>query len=349
MKKELRQVSIAGTGFYMPEKVLTNKELEKTVDTTDEWIQTRTGIKERRISAEGQTTSDLGAKAALDALADAGLKPEDVDLIVTCTLSPDTIFPSTSCLIQKKIGAGRAACFDLESACSGFNYGLIFAESYIRTGMYDTVLLIGAEQFSKILDWTDRNTCVLFGDGAGAVVLRPARSQDRGIIAHEIGADGNGAELLMMPGGGSRNPASLQTIENKMHYLKMNGKEIYKFATKTMVDIVQKVMLKAGMTENDITILVPHQANIRILQHVAERLGLAGDRVFINVHKYGNTSAASIPIALCEAVREKRIKDGDVVAFVSFGAGLTWGAAVMRWEGKAQQSTVNGPQSMASS
>jgi len=330
MDKKSKSVGIVGIGFYVPEKIITNFDLEKTLDTSDEWIYTRTGIKERRVVADNQFASDLAAESSLRALKNAGMKPEEVELIVVCTLSPDMFFPSTACIVQSKIGAINSACFDIEAACSGFNYGLCIAESFIKSGQYNNVLLIGTEVFSRILDWQDRSTCVLFGDGAGAVVLREV-SNNSGILSHYLNADGTGTDLLNLPAGGSRLPASIETVNQRLHYLKMNGREIYKFATKMIPEAVKNSLNKAGLTEKDIDLLIPHQANIRIINTVAEKLKLPMEKVFINIHKYGNTSAASIPIALSEAISENRIKKNDIVVLTSFGAGLTWGASVIRW------------------
>jgi len=330
MDKKSKSVGIVGIGFYVPEKIITNFDLEKTLDTSDEWIYTRTGIKERRVVADNQFASDLAAESSLRALKNAGMKPEEVELIVVCTLSPDMFFPSTACIVQSKIGAINSACFDIEAACSGFNYGLCIAESFIKSGQYNNVLLIGTEVFSRILDWQDRSTCVLFGDGAGAVVLREV-SNNSGILSHYLNADGSGTDLLNLPAGGSRLPASIETINQRLHYLKMNGREIYKFATKMIPEAVKNSLNKAGLTEKDIDLLIPHQANIRIINTVAEKLKLPMEKIFININKYGNTSAASIPIALSEAISENRIKKNDIVVLTSFGAGLTWGASVIRW------------------
>ncbi len=330
MKTKLKAVGIAGTGFYVPDKILTNFDLEKMVDTTDEWIRTRTGIRERRIAADEEATSDLAVKAARKAVENAGLDPVEIDLIIVATLSPDRLFPSTACLVQKNIGAIRAVAFDIGAACSGFIYALSVAQQYLKNGTYKTALVIGAEIFSRILDWQDRNTCVLFGDGAGAMVLKAAEN-GKEIIYTQLGTDGSGAELLKQPAGGSRLPASHDTVDQRLHYLKMNGKEIYKFATKSMVETIINGLSIVGLTTKDIDLLIPHQANIRILECVAKKLNLPMEKVFVNVDRYGNTSAASIPIALTEAIQQKRIKENDIVVLVSFGAGLTWGASIIRW------------------
>ncbi len=330
METKFKSVGIVGTGFYVPEKVLTNFDLEKMVDTSDEWIRTRTGIRERRIAQEEQATSDLATIASQQALNNARIASQEIDLIIVATLSPDMLFPSTACLVQKNIGATNAVAFDIGAACSGFIYALSGAQQYLQNGTYKTALVIGAEIFSRILDWQDRNTCVLFGDGAGAVVLKEVE-YGSGILSTYLGADGSGADLLKQPAGGSRLPASHETIDERLHYLKMNGREVYKFATKSMVEAVMKVLSKIGLSTRNIDLLIPHQANIRILESVAQKLGLPMEKVFVNVDRYGNTSAASIPIALSEALQQGRIKKDDIVVLVSFGSGLTWGATIIKW------------------
>ncbi|PIV52608.1 MAG: 3-oxoacyl-ACP synthase [Elusimicrobia bacterium CG_4_10_14_0_8_um_filter_37_32] len=330
METKFKSVEIVGTGFYVPEKILTNFDLEKMVNTTDEWIRTRTGIKERRIAADNEATSDLAIAAGRLALSNAGIKPDEIDLIIVATLSPDMLFPSTACLVQKNIGATRAVSFDIEAACSGFIYGLSIAQQYLQNGTYKIALVIGAEVFSRILDWQDRNTCVLFGDGAGAAVLKEGEN-GKGILSVQLGTDGSGADLLKQPAGGSRLPASHETVDQRLHYLKMDGREVYKFATKSMVETVMKVLSKIGLSTRNIDLLIPHQANIRILECVAEKLGLPMEKVFVNVDRYGNTSAASIPIALSEALKQGRVKKNDIVILVSFGSGLTWGATIIKW------------------
>ncbi|HAF06995.1 MAG: beta-ketoacyl-ACP synthase III [bacterium] len=329
METKLKSVGIVGTGFYVPEKVLTNFDLEKMVDTTDEWIRTRTGIKERRIASDKEAASDLAIKASNKSLEDAKIYPAEIDLIIVATLSSDMLFPSTACLVQKNIGAVNAVAFDLEAACSGFIYGLSIAQQYLQNGTYKTALVIGAEIFSRILDWQDRNTCVLFGDGAGAVVLKEVE-EGSGILSTYLGADGSGADLLRLPAGGSRLPPSHETINRRLHYIKTNGREVYKFATKSMVETVMKGLSRVGLSTKNIDLLIPHQANIRIIECVAEKLGLPMEKVFVNVDRYGNTSAASIPIALSEALQQGRIKKNDIVILVSFGAGLTYGATIIK-------------------
>jgi len=330
MKKFFKSAGIVGTGFYVPKKVLTNSELEKMVDTTDEWICSRTGIKERRIASEEQATSDLATVASQQALSNAKILPQEIDLIIVATLSPDMLFPATACLVQKNIGATKAAAFDIEAACSGFIYGLSIAQQYVQNGIFKTALVVGAEILSRILDWEDRNTCVLLGDGAGAIILKEVE-KGKGILSVHLGADGTGADLLKQPAGGSRLPASHETVKQRLHYLKMDGREVYKFAAKSMAETVIDGLSKIGLSPKDIDLLIPHQANIRILECVAKKLNLPMEKVFINIDRYGNTSAASIPIALSEALEQGRIKKDDIVALVSFGSGLTWGTSIIKW------------------
>ncbi|CAI6030574.1 3-oxoacyl-[acyl-carrier-protein] synthase 3 [Paenibacillus sp. JJ-100] len=326
----LRPVGIIGTGKYVPEKILTNSDLEKMVDTNDEWIVSRTGIKERHIAAPDQATSDLAYEAALKALESAGMTGSDLDLIIVATITPDSSFPSTACILQDKLGAKGAAAFDLSAACSGFVYGLATATSFIQSGMYNNALVIGADCLSRITDYTDRNTCVLFGDGAGAVVVGEV-PEGRGFKAFDLGAEGAGGSLLQIEGGGSRLPASAETVENKKHYIYMNGREVFKFAVRVMGTATIEVLRKAGMDRTDVDLFVPHQANVRIIQSAMQRLELPEEKVVVNVDKYANTSAASIPLALVEAAEEGRMKAGDTVLMVGFGGGLTWGASVLVW------------------
>lgn len=326
----LHPVGIIGTGKYVPERILTNQQLEQMVETNDEWIVTRTGIKERRMAAEAEATSDLAYEAAKKAIAAAGLTAEDIDLIIVATITPDMFFPSTACLLQTKLGATKAAAFDLSAACSGFIYGLATASNMIATGMYKHVLVIGAETLSRITDYTDRNTCILFGDGAGAVVLGPV-AEGRGFRSFELGADGSGGELLKVSGGGSRIPSSEQSISDRQHYIHMAGNDVFKFAVRIMGSAAEDALAKAGMAKEDIDLLIPHQANIRIIQSALNRLNLSEEKAMINLDKYGNMSAASIPVALAEAVEQNRIKEGDTLVFVGFGGGLTWGASVLVW------------------
>lgn len=322
-------VGILGTGKYVPEQVLTNKQLEQMVETNDEWIVTRTGIKERRLAASHEATSDLAYNAAKQAIANAGLTVDDIDLIIVATITPDMSFPSTACLVQDKLGA-KCPAFDLSAACSGFIYSLTVANGMIQSGLYRRVLVIGAETLSRITDYTDRNTCILFGDGAGAVVVGEVPA-GRGFQSFEIGADGSGGELLKVTGGGSRKPASAETVANKEHSIYMAGNEVFKFAVRIMGNAAEEAIAKAGLTKGDIDLLVPHQANIRIIQSSLNRLELSEEKAMINLDKYGNMSAASIPVALAEAVEQGRVREGDKICLVGFGGGLTWGASVIVW------------------
>jgi 3-oxoacyl-[acyl-carrier-protein] synthase-3 len=323
-------VGILGIGSYVPERVLTNKDIEKMMDTSDEWIVERTGIRERHIAAEGQATSDLATEAAQRALEDAGISAKELDLIIVATVTPDMSFPSVACLVQNNIKATKAAAFDITAVCSGFVYGLAIGSQFIKTGTYRKVLVIGAETLSKITDWTDRNTGMIFGDGAGAVVLSETLPE-YGILGVNLGAEGAGGDLLKLPAGGSRQPTSAETVAGRLHFIHMNGNEVYKFAVKVMGESANKALENANLTAADITYLVPHQANIRIIQAAAKRLGLPMEKVIVNVDKYGNTSAASIPLALDEAVKSGRVKNGDVLVLVGFGGGLTWAASVIKW------------------
>ncbi|SFI54052.1 3-oxoacyl-[acyl-carrier-protein] synthase-3 [Paenibacillus sp. UNC496MF] len=330
MNMQLHPVGVIGTGKYVPERILTNKDLEQMVETNDEWIVTRTGMRERRIAAPEQATSDLAYQASLKAIAAAGLTAEDIDLIIVATITPDMFFPSTACLVQDKLGARKAAAFDLSAACSGFIYGLATASNMIATGMYKHVLVVGAECLSRITDYTDRNTCILFGDGAGAVVLGRV-PEGRGFKSFELGADGGGGELLRVCGGGSRMPSTADSVEGKQHFIYMAGNEVYKFAVRIMGNAAEEALRKAGVDKSEIDLLVPHQANIRIIQSALNRLDLPQEKCMINLDKYGNVSAASIPIALAEAVEQQRVGEGDTIVLVGFGGGLTWGASVLVW------------------
>jgi len=325
-----RTCSIAGIGSYVPERVLTNHDLEKMVETSDDWITTRTGIKERRIAAPDQFTSDLAVKAAERAMKMAGITANQIDLIIVATITPDMPFPATACIVQHKIGAKRAAAFDLEAACSGFIYALEIGQQFIMSRTYDTVLVIGAEKLSAITDWTDRNTCVLFGDGAGAAILQN-RESAHGLLTAVMGADGEKADLLFMPGGGSKCPASKESVDGRLHYLRMEGKETFKNAVQAMQSAATEVLKRCEIDISRIKCIIPHQANRRIIDAVGERLGAKPEQLFVNLDKYGNTSAASVAIALDEAVNSGRISRGDLILLVVFGAGLTWGAAVIEW------------------
>jgi len=325
-----RSCSITGVGSYVPARVLTNADLEKMVDTTDEWITSRTGIKERRLAARDEFTSDLAARAAERAMKMAGVSPGQLDLIIVATITPDMPFPNTACLVQHKIGAKRAAAFDLEAACSGFIHALEVGQQFIMSRTYDTVLVIGAEKLSSITDWEDRNTCVLFGDGAGAAVLQN-RPNSHGLLTAVMGADGGSADLLFMPAGGSRCPATLDSVGARLHFLQMNGKETYKKAVHAMCKAAGEALRRCELDISQIKCVIPHQANRRIIDAVAERLGARPDQMFVNLERYGNTSAASVAIALDEAVAAGKFQRGDLVLLVVFGAGLTWGAAVIEW------------------
>jgi len=325
-----RTCSITGVGSYVPAKILTNADLEKMVETSDEWITSRTGIKERRIAAADEFTSDLAAKAAERAMKMAGVTGDQIQLVIVATITPDMPFPATACLVQQKIGAQRAAAFDLEAACSGFIYGLEVGQQFIMSHTYDTVLVIGAEKLSSIVDWTDRNTCVLFGDGAGAAILQ-SRENSHGLLTAVMGADGAKANLLHMPGGGSRCPATADSVAAKFHYLRMDGKETFKSAVQAMCSAAKEALRRCELDIAKIKCVIPHQANRRIIDAVGERLGATSEQIFVNLDKYGNTSAASVAIALDEAVASGKIQRGDLILLVVFGAGLTWGAAVIEW------------------
>jgi 3-oxoacyl-[acyl-carrier-protein] synthase III len=324
-------VKIVGTGSYLPEKILTNRELEQMVDTTDEWIRTRTGIEKRHIAAESEPTSALGAAASLRALEAAGLEAGEIDLIIVATISPDKIFPNTGCFIQKRIGADRAACFSVEAACSGFVYIFAIGTAMIQTGIFRNALLIGAEKLSSIINWRDRSTCVLFGDGAGAVVLQACGAEEDTHICSKLGSDGNYTDILHIPGGGSHLPMSQTVLDENLQYLAMSGQEVFKLAVNTMVSAATDTLERSGLTIDEIRWLIPHQANTRIITSVARRLGLPEEKAFMNLSKYGNTSGATIPIALDEIVRGGLVSRGDYLLFVAFGGGLTWGANLIRW------------------
>lgn len=326
----MKKPVIAGIGAYVPKGILTNKDLEKIVDTSDEWITTRTGIQERRIAAEKETASDLALEASKIALRRAGIRAKNIDYIIFATATPDMLFPSAACILQHKLGAKHAACFDVAAGCSGFIYALSIAEKYIACGEANHILVVGAEVLSRIVDWSDRSTCVLFGDGAGAAVVS-AMEGDRGIISTIIKSDGSYGDLLKLPGGGSLYPASHETVENKLHYIKMQGNEVFKKAVKAMEDIAAEILEKNGFEGKDVDLLVPHQANLRIISAVQKRVNIPENRTYVNIHKYGNTSAASIPIALYEATERGFLRERDLVLCVAFGAGFTWGAGLIRW------------------
>ena len=325
-----RRAHIVGWGKYVPEKVLTNKDLSQMVDTSDEWIRTRTGIRERHLAMDGETTASMAIHAASRALEVAGRGPAQLDLILVATVTPDYLFPSTACLVQDALGATRAAAFDLAAGCSGFVYGLSVASHLLSAGAYETAIVIGAETLSRITNWTDRATCVLFGDGAGAVLLQ-AGENEGGVLSTVLGSDGSGGDLLRVPAGGSQMPASHQTVSEGLHFIEMKGREVFRFAVRAMPAATRTVLEESGHTLGDLDLLIPHQANHRILEAAARSLNLPPDGLYTNVEKYGNTSAASIPIALSDAVEEGRIQPGDLVVCVGFGAGLTWGAAAIRW------------------
>lgn len=330
MTAKLCNAGILGTGFYVPEKIMTNADLEKIVETSDEWIVERTGIKERRIAEDNQPVSDLALRAAKDALADAGVAAEDLDLIIVATLTSDRIIPSTACMIQNLLGAKHAAAFDLSAACSGFAYAASVAAQFIETGAYKKALVIGAETLSKYINWEDRNTCVLFGDGAGAAVLGQVE-EGYGILSFDLGSDGSGGDAIQIPSSGSLMPVSKESIDQKLNLIHMNGRDVFKFAVKAMGKTVKNSLAKIDMPQEKIDWLVPHQANIRIIESAAKRLSMPMDKVIVNIHKYGNMSAACIPIALAEAAAAKRFKKGDIIALSGFGAGLTWASCIIRW------------------
>ncbi len=324
------RAKIIGTGSFVPEKVLTNLDLERMVETSDEWIRERTGIRERRIADEKQATSDLAYEASKAALKSSGLKAKDIDLIILASVSGDMPLPATACILQDKLEARKAAAFDLNAACSGFIFCLSAASAYIKSGAYKRVLVVGTEALTKFTDWEDRTTCVLFGDGAGAVVLE-ATEEDRGIVSIKIHSDGSMWNLLHIPGGGSRNPSSKETVRKKLHFIKMRGNETFKAAVRTLENLVTETLKENRLRPSDIALLIPHQANLRIIQATAKRIGLPMEKVMVNLDRYGNTSAASIPIALDEAVKAGRIRNGDYVLLEAFGGGLTWASALIKW------------------
>jgi len=330
LHKPKRTVSIIGTGSYVPERVLTNADLEKMVETSDEWIVTRTGIRERRIAAEGEYTSAMAANAARRAMEQAGISAEEIDLILVATVTPDMAFPSTACFVQKAIGARNAACFDVSAACAGFLYALEIGQQFITSHTYNTILVIGAEKLSGIVDWTDRNTCVLFGDGAGAAILRN-RGGAHGIIATHMGANSDHTDILTLPGGGCRYPITQANVDQRLNTIKMAGKEVYKQAVNAMLAAAQTALEQAGLEAEDLACIIPHQANVRIIEAIAQRINVPMERFVINLDRYGNTSAAAVAIALDEANRTGRMKEGDYVLLVAFGGGLTWASSVIQW------------------
>lgn len=325
----MKKVGVIGVGEYLPKTILTNKDLEKKVDTSDEWITTRTGIKSRRLAAKHEAASDLALRAAKEALTDANLGPNDINLIIVATITPDMQFPSVACILQDRLQAKNAVCFDISAACAGFVYAITIAQQFIAAGTYKNVLVIGVEILSSVTDWQDRNTCVLFGDGAGAVILSEVRSG--GIISTYLASDGGLSDLLMIPAGGSRHPVSSKTLEKRMHYIKMRGNELFKIAVNKMSEAAEVVLKQAGLKCSDVDLFIPHQANIRIILAVAKKLGMPKDKIYLNIEKYGNMSSASTATALCEAVKEGKIKKGDIILLDAFGAGLVWGACIIKW------------------
>lgn len=323
---------ITGWGMAVPDKVITNDDLAKMVDTNDEWIISRTGIRERRIAAPDQSTASLASDAALRALEVANVHPGDLDMIILSTSSPEYIFPATACLVQDQIGAVKAGAFDLLAACTGFIYAINLGSQAIKSSGAENVLVIGSETLSRVVNWKDRNTCILFGDGAGAFVLQ-ASDEPGGVLSAVLRSDGSGGDLLSVPGGGSRHPASMQTLYDGLHYIQMNGREVFRFATRVMVEATQQTIESANMTMDDIQLLIPHQANKRIIEAAARGLDYPMEKVMVNLDRYGNTSTASIPIATVEAVKQERLKPGDNTVMVAFGSGLTWGAALVQWSG----------------
>ena len=326
------RAKITAVSHYLPERRVTNKELEKTVDTSDQWIVERTGIRERRFAAKGEGTSDLGAEAAKRALAKRGMDPAEVDLIIVATVTPDMFFPSSACLVQTKIGANRAWGFDLSGACSGFVYALATAVQFVSTGAHSKVLVIGADVMTSIIDFQDRATCVLFGDGAGAVLVEPAEDGERGIIDFILRSDGSGGKYLYMPGGGSLHPSSADTVRKRMHYVQQDGRNVFKFAVRGMAEISKEILRKHKLTAGDLKLYIPHQANLRIIKAAVEKLELKDSQVAVNIDKYANTTAGTIPICLSEAVESKQVQRDDLVLLASFGAGFTWGSLLLRWE-----------------
>lgn len=332
MSTQSSSIVVLGTGAYAPERIVTNDDMSKIVDTSDEWIRTRTGISERRFAAEGETTSDMAAAAGSAALQSAGVDPSEIDLILVATMTPDMPFPSTACLVQDKLGLNNITAFDLQAACSGFVYALNVASSMLRGGGYKKALVIGAEKMSPILDIEDRTTCVLFGDGASAVVLGHSDTPDLGILGCLGGSDGSDPSLLCQPGGGAANPSTIESVQARQHYLKMNGKEIFKLAVRVMEQAALDVLENCGYSPADVDLVIPHQANMRIIESLGKRMKLPKEKFHNNLDRYGNTSGASVGLALDEAYRNDRIKSGNLVLLVAFGAGLTWGASLIKWQ-----------------
>lgn len=325
-----RYAAIVGWGMAVPERVVTNADIEQLVDTSDEWIRARTGIAERRIAEEGVPTSALASAAGREALERAGVSPESVDLVVLATCTPDRLFPATASTVQASLGLPNAGAFDLVAACSGFVYGLSVATSMVQSGAHETVLLVGVDLFSHILDWQDRNTCILFGDGAGAVVLQ-ASTMSEGLLASVVGSDGTHEDLMLIEAGGTRKPMTPDDLEARRNCFFMNGREVFKHAVRGMAESSLQALEKAGLSKDEVDLIVPHQANVRIIDSLAKRLSFPLERVFVNIEHYGNTSAASVPIALCDAVEQGRLHDGDTVLLTAFGGGLAWASAVVRW------------------
>lgn len=330
MASALRNAGIIGMGSFAPPKVLTNSDLEKIVDTTDEWIVTRSGIRERRIVEDGMAASDLSVEAAKKALDSAGLTPKDLDLIICATVTGDMPLPATACIVQDKLGITNTPAFDLQAGCSGWVYALTTASHFVRLGTYDNVLVIGVDILTSVTDWADRSTCVLFGDAAGAAIIGPV-ADGAGVLATHLGADGSGSDLLKIDAGGSKLCTTEETVRNHQHFITMEGREVFKFAVKIQGEAVLNVLEACGLEPEDVDVFVPHQANIRIIESAAQRLKLPSEKVFVNVDRYGNTSAASIPLALDELYRSGRLKPGDTIVTVGFGAGLTWAAALLKW------------------
>ena len=327
---KIQKVSITGIGSFLPEKVLSNADLEKMVDTSDEWITKRTGIKERRIVVDGIASSDLAVNASLKALEDANLSPSELDLIITSTVTPDHLFPSTSCYVQKKIGAVNAGAFDILAACAGFIYALSIAKGFISSGAMNNILVIGSECLSKITDYTDRTSCVLFGDGAGAAVVQKS-NDDSEIFPCILGADGSLSDILILPAGGSKIPTSQETLDKRLHYMKIKGKEVFKVATNRLISLAKETVDKCNLKIEDIDLFVSHQSNLRIIKMAMGKLGVPMNKVYVNIDRYGNTSSASVPIAIDEARRDGRLKKGDLVLLTALGGGLTWSSTILRW------------------